>query len=58
MSERKLELERIVVVEECPKCGVMLKRKFSEGDYVGMPGGTCRFCGSQMYVKMIYKEHG
>ncbi len=46
----------LVTVEECPRCGVRLKRPFSDGDYVGKEGGTCDFCGSRMYVRMIYVE--
>ncbi|MGC8556335.1 MAG: hypothetical protein ACP5NG_04970 [Conexivisphaera sp.] len=46
----------LVTVEECPKCGARLKRNFQQGDYVGAEGGTCAFCGSRMYVRMIYAE--
>ena len=46
----------LITVEECPKCGIKLKRSFQDGDYVGKEGGTGDFCGSKMYVKMIYLE--
>ncbi|MFP3209330.1 MAG: hypothetical protein RXR82_06495 [Nitrososphaeria archaeon] len=48
--------EFLVTVEECPRCGVRLKRNFQQGDYVGKDGGICDFCGSKMYVRMIYLE--
>ena len=46
----------LITVEECPRCGVKLKRSFQDGDYVGKEGGICDFCSSRMYIKMIYLE--
>jgi rRNA maturation endonuclease Nob1 len=45
-----------MTVEECPKCGVKLKRSFRDGDYVGKEGEVCEFCGSRMHVRMIFIE--
>lgn len=47
---------RLVSVEECPNCGILMKRPFKEGDYVTKPGGECRRCGHRMAVKLVYKE--
>jgi len=46
----------LMTVEECPKCGVKLKRSFRDGDYVGKEGEVCEFCGSRMHVRMIFIE--
>ena len=48
--------EELVSVLRCVRCGYEEVRKYSKGDYVGRPIGTCPRDGGQVVVKVIYVE--
>lgn len=46
----------VYTIEECPKCGRKVKRKFKPGDYVYKEGEVCEKCDAKMLITMIYAE--
>jgi hypothetical protein len=48
--------EELVSVVRCTRCGYEEVRKYSKGDYVGKPVGTCPKDGGMVIVKAIYVE--
>ena len=43
-------------VEKCKKCGMMRKRKFTEGDILFTESSNCTSCGGMISIEKIFGE--
>jgi hypothetical protein len=53
-SKKKITLA--YAVEKCPKCSMLKKRKFAEGDVLFSESSKCNSCGESTMIEKIFGE--
>lgn len=53
-SKKKITIA--YTVEKCKNCGMIKKRKFSEGDVLFTSSSKCNSCHEQTFIEKIFGE--
>ncbi|MGH1521959.1 MAG: hypothetical protein ACRBB2_06285 [Nitrosopumilus sp.] len=53
-SKKKITIA--YTVEKCKNCGMIKKRKFSEGDILFTTSSKCNSCHEQTFIEKIFGE--
>jgi hypothetical protein len=52
----KKKITTAYTVEKCTKCGMLKKRKFTEGDVLFSESSKCNSCGESNMIEKIFGE--
>jgi len=56
MMFSKKKIITAYVVEKCKKCGMLRKRKFTEGDVLFIESSKCTSCNGMTSIEKIFGE--
>jgi len=52
----KTKITTAYTLEQCTKCGTMIKRKFNEGDVLFAEVSKCNSCDGRIRIEKIFGE--